>query len=97
MFFDAVSRRLFVVLVFQNPSQARSAARNELWREFVPLVKRTSHRLTSLQDFMVAHQSEARLIVLDTDALINLNSCISDLHAMQQKLQQLKAILVNKG
>jgi hypothetical protein len=91
----AFSRRVFVFLTLQNLLGARSIPRNDLWRKLVPLVKMTSRRLTSLQDFIVAHQSEAKLTVLDKNALISLECLISELHAMQVKLQQLKRVLVN--
>jgi hypothetical protein len=96
-FTETVSRRLFVFLVFHNRLGAGQIRRNDLWREFVPLVKTTSHRLTSLQEFMFVHQSEATLPVLDENALINLDCLISELHAMHVKTRQLKRILIQGG
>jgi len=96
-FTETISRRLFVFLALHNRLGAGQIPRNDLWSEFVPLVNTTSHRLTSLQEFMVVHESEATLTVLDENALINLDCLISELHTMHVKLRQLKRILIQGG
>lgn len=92
-----VSKRFFIFLVLGCPLRlpGRTIARNELWGDFVPLVKATSRRLTALQDFMVAHQSEGVLTTLDSNALTNLDCLISELDLMQRKLRQLRWILIS--
>ena len=71
--------------------------RNKLWREFVPLVRDSSMRLTALQDYMLAHQKETTLATVDQTFLSNVDCCIDDLQAMIRKLKILKDLVKNGG
>ena len=91
------SRRVLLLLALQRTLAARPVARNEVWREFVPLVTDSSSRLTVLQEFMLVHRNEPVLSVLDYETVANLDACIEDLQKMQLKLRQLRGLLLNGG
>jgi hypothetical protein len=91
-----VTRRVFLAAI-EAQFVPGETPRNKLWREFVPLVKDSSARLTALQDFMVAHQKETTLTIVDATLLSNLDCCIDDLQEMTRKLKRLKELLKNVG
>jgi hypothetical protein len=94
--FCIVTRRVFLA-GFETQLLPREIPRNKLWREFVPLVRDSSLRLTALQDYMVAHQKETSLATVDRTFLSNLDCCIDDLQAMTHKLKILKELLKKGG
>ena len=75
----------------------RDTPRNTVWREFVPLVKDSSEKLTRLQAYMVAHQGDSTLATLDHTFLSDIECCIADLEGMIKKLKTLRDLCKNGG
>ena len=89
-----VSRRLFIVLL---QLVHHDIPRNTVWREFVPLVKESSEKLTRLQAYMLAHQGESTLATLHHAFLSDIECCMADLERMIKKLKTLRDICKNGG
>jgi hypothetical protein len=91
-----VKRRVFLA-GFQAQLVSGRTSRNDIWRQFVPLVKDISARLTALQDYMIGHQKEVALATLDRTFLSNLDGCIEDLEEMTHQLKRLKELIKSGG
>jgi hypothetical protein len=89
-----MTRRMFIILLQLVRHDTR---RNILWRQFVPLVKESSEKLTQIQGYIVAHQNEPTLATLDRTFLSDIDACVADLQEMIKKLRALQEICKQGG